>query len=154
MYSFTPFMTMALEGGEASAPRPGCSLPPGKMRYPLYRRLGGPQGRSGQVRKISPPTGIRSPDPPARSQSLYWLRYLAHLAISGRIIFSRHLMGTRLGTYSEQGRIGCTFMSGVGASDCCSRQTPHHELVICIACISNGFEASICDSRIECPDIC
>ena len=29
---------------------------------PLYRRLGGPQGRSGQVRKISHPTGIRSPD--------------------------------------------------------------------------------------------
>ena len=30
----------------------------------------GPKGRSGQVRKISPPTGIRSPDRPARSQSL------------------------------------------------------------------------------------
>ena len=30
-------------------------LPPGKTRYPLYRRLGGPQGRSGQVRKILPP---------------------------------------------------------------------------------------------------
>ena len=30
-------------------------LPPGKTRYPFYRRLGGPQGRSGQVRKISPP---------------------------------------------------------------------------------------------------
>jgi len=30
------------------------SLPPGKIRYRLYRRLGGPQGRSGQVRKISP----------------------------------------------------------------------------------------------------
>ena len=28
---------------------------PGKTQYPLYRRLGGPQGRSGQVRKISPP---------------------------------------------------------------------------------------------------
>ena len=27
-------------------------------RYPLYRRLGGPQGRSGQVRKISPPPGF------------------------------------------------------------------------------------------------
>jgi hypothetical protein len=27
---------------------------PGKTRYALYRRLGGPQGRSGQVRKISP----------------------------------------------------------------------------------------------------
>ena len=39
--------------GEASAARPGRSLPPGKTRYPLYRRLGGPQGRSGG-RKISP----------------------------------------------------------------------------------------------------
>jgi len=28
--------------------------------------------------KISPPTGIRSPDRPARSQSLYRLRYPAH----------------------------------------------------------------------------
>ena len=37
------------------------------------------QGRSGQVRKISPPTGIRSPDRPARSQSLYRLSYRAHL---------------------------------------------------------------------------
>ena len=31
---------------------------PGKTRCPLYRRLGGPQGRSGQVRKISPPPGF------------------------------------------------------------------------------------------------
>jgi hypothetical protein len=37
---------------------PGHFLPPGKTRYPLYRRLGGPQGRSGQVRKISPPPGF------------------------------------------------------------------------------------------------
>ena len=41
-----------------SASRPGCSLPPGETRYPLYMRLGGPQGRSGQVRKISPPPGF------------------------------------------------------------------------------------------------
>jgi hypothetical protein len=32
--------------------RPGCFLPPGKTRYPLYRRLGGHQGQSGQVQKI------------------------------------------------------------------------------------------------------
>jgi len=31
---------------------------PGKTRYLLYRRLGGPQGRSGQARKISPPPGF------------------------------------------------------------------------------------------------
>ena len=72
-------MTTALEGGEESASRPGRSLPPGKTRYPLYRRLSGPQGRSEQVRKISPPTGIRSPDHPARSQSLYRLSYPAGL---------------------------------------------------------------------------
>ena len=68
---------MALEGGEGSASCPSCSLSPGKTRYPLYRRLGGPQGWSRQVRKISLPTGIRSPDRPARSQSLYRLRYPA-----------------------------------------------------------------------------
>jgi len=44
--------------GEGSASRPGRSLPPGKTRYPLYRRLGGTQGRSGEVRKISPPPGF------------------------------------------------------------------------------------------------
>ena len=37
-------------------PRP--LFTPGKTLYPLYRRLGGPQGRSGQVRKISPPPGF------------------------------------------------------------------------------------------------
>jgi hypothetical protein len=31
---------------------------PGKTRYPLYRTLGGPQGRSGRVRKILPPLGF------------------------------------------------------------------------------------------------
>ena len=51
------------------------ALPPGKTRYPLYRRLGEPQGRSGRVRKIPSPTGIRSPDRSARSESLYRLSY-------------------------------------------------------------------------------
>ena len=31
---------------------------PGKTRYPLYRRLSGPQGNSGQVLKISTPPGF------------------------------------------------------------------------------------------------
>jgi hypothetical protein len=42
-------------GGQHHA---SAALPPWKTRYPLYRRLGGPQGRSGQVRKISPPPGL------------------------------------------------------------------------------------------------
>ena len=40
------------------APRPGRLYPRGKTLYVLYMRLGGPQGRSGQVRKISPPPGF------------------------------------------------------------------------------------------------
>jgi hypothetical protein len=34
-------------------------------------------------------TGIRSPDRPARSQSLYWLRYLAHMQITDDSIIRR-----------------------------------------------------------------
>ena len=34
------------------------ALPPVKTRYPLCKRLGRPQGRSGRVRKISPPPGF------------------------------------------------------------------------------------------------
>ena len=39
-------------------PRPGRFTRGKETRYPLYRRLGRPQGRSGQVRKISPPSGF------------------------------------------------------------------------------------------------
>ena len=52
-------MTAALEGGEWSAARLGRTLPPGKTRYPLHRRLGGPQGRSGRAENLVP-NGIRS----------------------------------------------------------------------------------------------
>jgi len=39
-------MTATLEGGEWSVAHSDRTLPLGKTRYPLYRRLGGPQGRS------------------------------------------------------------------------------------------------------------
>ena len=52
------FLDHGTRRGEGSASRPGRSLPLGKTRYPLYRRLDGPQGRSGQVWKISPPPGL------------------------------------------------------------------------------------------------
>jgi hypothetical protein len=41
--------------GQYHAP---AALPPGKTRYPLYRRRDGPQGRSGRVRKTWPPPGF------------------------------------------------------------------------------------------------
>ena len=59
--------------GQRHAP---AALPPGKTRHSLYKRLGGPQDRSVRVRTISPPNVFRTSDSPARSESLYWLRYL------------------------------------------------------------------------------
>jgi len=47
-------MTAPLEGGEWPAAPPGRTLPPGKIRYPFYRRLGGPQGRSGREENLVP----------------------------------------------------------------------------------------------------
>jgi len=41
-------------GNQRHAP---ATLPPGKTRNPLYRRLGGPQGRSGRLRKYWHPPG-------------------------------------------------------------------------------------------------
>ena len=63
--------------GAWSAARPGHTLPPGKTRYPFYRRLGGPQGRSGRAENLVPHRES-IPDRPARIQSLYRLGYPAH----------------------------------------------------------------------------
>jgi len=57
MYSSTFPSTSALEGVGGQRHDPA-ALPSGKTPYPLYRRMGGPQGRSGRVRKISPSPGI------------------------------------------------------------------------------------------------
>jgi len=70
-------MTAALEGGEWSVARPGRNLPPVKSRYPFYRKLGGPQGRSGRAENLVP-TGIRSRPVQPVAQSLYRLSYPAH----------------------------------------------------------------------------
>ena len=57
-YSSTQFKTSALKMGVGGQHHVPGALPPGKTRYPLYRRLGRPQGRSERVRKISPPPGF------------------------------------------------------------------------------------------------
>jgi hypothetical protein len=56
-YSSTHSLTSAIMGVDGQC-HATAALPPGKTRYPLYRRLGGPQGQSGQVREISPPLGF------------------------------------------------------------------------------------------------
>ena len=56
----------------SSTPRP--HFPPRKTRYTFYRRLGGPQGRSGRVENLVP-TGNRSRTVQPVAQSLYRLSY-------------------------------------------------------------------------------
>jgi hypothetical protein len=72
MYSSTLSSTSALDGvdGQRHAP---AALPPGNTRYLLYRKLGGPQGPSGRVRKISPPPGFDPQTVHPLAQSLYQL---------------------------------------------------------------------------------
>ena len=70
-----PFHDLGAEMSVDGHDHAPAALPPGKNWCPLYTRLSGPQGLSGRVLKISPPTGIQSPDSPARSESLYRLSY-------------------------------------------------------------------------------
>jgi hypothetical protein len=65
--------TLSLTSGCLVKVTPGRFTPDKDTRYPLYRNLGEPQYQTGRAWKISYPTGIRSPDRPARSESLYRL---------------------------------------------------------------------------------
>jgi hypothetical protein len=71
-YSYTLSLTSALDvvGSQRQAP---AALPPVKTPHPLNKRLVGPQGRSGQVQKISPPPafGSRTIQPVAIRHNLY-----------------------------------------------------------------------------------
>ena len=49
---------MSALDGVGSQRHATAAIAPGKTRYPLYRSLGGPQGRSGRVWYISPPLGF------------------------------------------------------------------------------------------------
>jgi hypothetical protein len=72
------FLTSALEGGGWSSPRPG-RVTPGKDPVPIVQEAGWATGPVWTCMKNLAPTGIRSPDRPACSQSLYGLSYLAPL---------------------------------------------------------------------------
>jgi hypothetical protein len=57
-YSSTLSLTSAPDGGGCSTPRPDRFTPAKKTRYTMYRRLSGPQGRPGRVRKTPPLRGF------------------------------------------------------------------------------------------------
>ena len=89
------------------------ALPPGKTRYTLCRRLVGSQGRSGQVRKISPPSGFdpRTVQPVASRYTDYAIPALncfSLLNISKQKTWKRH--GEACSTHGEDE----TFIANLG----------------------------------------
>jgi len=133
---------MALEEGEGSALRPGRSLSPGKARYTFYRRMGGPQGWSGQVRKISHPTGIRTPNRPARSPSLYRLSYPVHINTTNHYLITSYATEKDINMCNIS--IGknnynklYTVLSCLGVFTFCTCC-----ILICLVCIAASFKLS------------
>jgi hypothetical protein len=72
----------SIRGGR-STPRSGRFLPPGKTIVQGAGLTPGPVWRGAENLA---PKGIRSPDRPARSHSLYRLRYLAHLLCTSTFV--------------------------------------------------------------------
>ena len=74
-YCSTLSLTSVLDGVSVQRHAPA-ALPPGKTRYPLYRRLGGIHGPLGRMRKISPPTEFdpRAVQPVASSYTDWAIR--------------------------------------------------------------------------------
>ena len=78
MYSSTLSLTSALDGGWWSTPLAG-SFTPGKDPVPIVQEAGwAPEPVWTGAENLSP-TGIRSSNHPARSESLYRLSYLGTL---------------------------------------------------------------------------
>jgi hypothetical protein len=72
-----PFRDLGARRGEWSASRPG-SFTPGKDPVTIVQEAGWASESVLTCAKNLAPTGIRSPDRPARSHSLYRLSYPAH----------------------------------------------------------------------------
>ena len=79
MYSYTLSLTSALELGWVVNCTPRPLFTPGKDPVPIVQEAGWAPGPVWTGAENLAPTGIRSPDRPARSQSLYRLGYPAHI---------------------------------------------------------------------------
>ena len=97
-------MITALEGGEWSASRSGRTLSPGKTRYPLHRRLVGPQGWSGRAENLATP-GFDPWTVKPVAQSLYRLSYPA---------YDKHLTITKLWVWASLMNMGLLRNDGIG----------------------------------------
>jgi hypothetical protein len=90
-------------GGDLHAP---AALPPRKTRFPLYRRLGRPQGRSGRVRKSSPPPVFDSRT--AQFIASCYTEMLYNVELNVKKIVN----GGKAGTWTDV-VVGCTVFTSV-----------------------------------------
>jgi hypothetical protein len=90
MYNSTLSLTSALDGvgGQRHSP---AALPPGKTRYSLYKEAGWALGSVWTGADNLVPIGIRFPDRPARSESLYLPHYPGPRcsSLEGLMIYAR-----------------------------------------------------------------
>ena len=110
-YSPTLSLTSALDGCWLVNTTPLRFTAGDETRCPLYRRLGGPQGRSGQERKFLAPTRIRSPDRSSRSELLYGLRHSGSIPVTFFLCLAKyplfetaHRNTVYFGTYTKDGQ--------------------------------------------------
>ena len=150
------FLYHGTRRGEGSASRPGRSLRPGKTRYPLYRRLGGPQGRSGQVRKISLPPGFdpRTVQPVASrytdyatqpTPSGYTTRILIKYTQTAKLHKEKHLMVQRLLVHYVI--VNIALMHGYGTYYCNTFR------LTCVAIIRVYAQGSCIDTNIRLSNV-
>jgi len=132
MYTSTLSSTLVLDemGGQCHAP---ATLPPERTCYPLYRLLGGSQGRSGGVRKVSPLTRIRSQDCLTRSKSLHRLHYIDPQMVTDALEwlsqFSGQCRKCRL-TEGRSNKLHDTVVTNSSRYSVTSRKTPDVKNVI------------------------
>jgi hypothetical protein len=78
MYSSTLFLDLGTRRGLGVSVTPRPHSTPGKDPLPIVQEAGWAQGPIWTGAENLAPTGSRSPDLPARSQSLYRLSYRVH----------------------------------------------------------------------------
>jgi hypothetical protein len=106
-------------------PHVPAALPLGMNQYLLFKKLGGPHGRSGRVRKISPPPGF---DPPtvqpvaSRYAEKLYNTSVSELNVDSFSSYSR----TPLSVYLLLDDSLCYFRINYGIFLCSIYPPPHH----------------------------
>jgi hypothetical protein len=101
-------MTTALEGVRDQRHAPAALYPHGKDQASIVQEAGYAPRPVWKVAENLAPTGIRSPDHPARSQSLYRLRYPAHFSsflICQILIPAQYLIYTLISVFLDSKHI-------------------------------------------------